>query len=41
MNKIFHNNSNVLVVKTFSFTHDEANIDDLAKACEIQQIHSV
>ena len=32
--KIFHNNSNWLVGKTFSFTPDEANVDDLAKACE-------
>ena len=25
------------VGKTFSFTTDEANVDDLVKACELQQ----
>ena len=26
-----------MLVGTFSFTPDEANVDDLAKACELQQ----
>ena len=33
-NKILHNKTNMLVGKTFFFTPDEANVDDLAKACE-------
>ena len=27
--------------KTFSFTPDEANVDDVAEACELQHIYSV
>ena len=43
-NKIFHkifHNFNMLVGKTISFIPDEANVDDMAKACEWQQIYSV
>ena len=32
-NKIFQHNSNLLVGWTFSFTSEEARVDDLAKAC--------
>ena len=31
----------MLVVKTFSFTPDEANVDDLTNGCEFEQIYSV
>ena len=40
-NKIFHNNTIMLLGKTFSFTHDEANVDDLAKACALLTFYSV
>ena len=40
-NKIFHNNAIILLGKAFSFTPDEANVDDLIKACDLLIIYSV
>ena len=40
-NKIFHNNTIMLLGKTFSFTPDEANVDDLSKVCDLLIIYSV
>ena len=34
-NKIFCNNIIMLLGKIFSFTPDEANVDDLLKACDL------
>ena len=39
-NKIFHHNTIMLLGKTFSFTSDEANVHDLAKACDHFIIYS-
>ena len=34
-NNIFQYNTIMLLGKTFSFTQDEANIEDLVKACDL------
>ena len=38
---IFYNNTIMLYGKTFSFTPVEANVDDLAKPCDLPIIYSV
>ena len=38
-NKIFHNNTIMLLGKTISLTPDEVNVDDLAKACDLLRIY--
>ena len=40
-NKKFHNNTIMLLGKTFSLTPDEANVDDLANACALLTIYSI
>ena len=40
-NKIFHNNTIMLLGTTFSFTPDKANVDDLLKACYLLIIYSI
>ena len=40
-NKISHNNTIMLLGKTFSFMPDETNVDDLEEACDLLIIYSV
>ena len=40
-NKIFHNNTIMLLWKTFFFTPDETKFDDLVKVCDLLIIYSV